>query len=198
MARQLEFPGGTVAHEEAGTGPLAVCVPDMGDLRSTYRFSTTLPAAPGYRVVSLDVRDYSVGAIARDIVALIEALGSGPAHVLGNSMSAGAAVVNAGRRPDLVRSLTLTAPFFRDVIPAWATVALFGPLLGGPWRSAIGIGICAQRFRRAFPPIMPMRRYGAIAISRKPAVSMRSGAWRSPRNALRRNVSPTSKLRFSS
>jgi pimeloyl-ACP methyl ester carboxylesterase len=147
MAQQLQLPGGTIAYDEAGTGPLVICVPGMGDLRSTYRFSTPLLAAAGYRVVSLDIRgmgdtsvswdDYSVGAIGDDIVALIEALGAGPAHVIGNSMAAGAAVVAAARRPSLVRSLTLTAPFVRDTMPAWAAAAIFGPLLGGPWRAAI-------------------------------------------------------------
>ena len=29
--------GGTVAYEIAGAGPLVVCVPGMGDLRSTWR-----------------------------------------------------------------------------------------------------------------------------------------------------------------
>jgi pimeloyl-ACP methyl ester carboxylesterase len=133
----------------------------MGDLRSTYRFSTPLLAAAGYRVVTLDVRgmgettvnwdDYSVGAIGSDIVALVEALGSGPAHLIGNSMAAGAAVVAAARRPELVRSLALTAPFVRDVMPAWAVAAIFGPLLGGPWRA----GLWDWYVRKAFPMRIP-------------------------------------------
>ncbi|MGD0474016.1 MAG: alpha/beta hydrolase [Candidatus Velthaea sp.] len=147
MTHQLKLPGGTIAYDDRGTGPLVICVPGMGDLRSTYRFSTPLFAGAGYRVVCLDVRgmgetsvswdDYSVGAIGGDIVNLVEALGAGPAHVVGNSMAAGAAVVAAARRPDLVRSVTLTAPFVRDIMPAWAAAAIFGPMLSGPWRAAL-------------------------------------------------------------
>jgi pimeloyl-ACP methyl ester carboxylesterase len=147
--------------DTGGNGPLVVCVPGMGDLRSTYRFSTPLLAAGGCRVVTLDVRgmgetsaawdDYSVGAIGGDIVDLVASLEAGPAHVLGNSMAAGAAVVAAARRPDLVRSLVLTAPFVRDVMPAWAAAAIFGPLLGGPWRA----GIWDWYVRRSFPTRIP-------------------------------------------
>jgi pimeloyl-ACP methyl ester carboxylesterase len=162
MTRRLELPGGSLAYDDTGTGPLVVCVPGMGDLRSTYRFSTPLLAAAGYRVVTLDVRgmgetsvswnDYSVGAIGGDIVDLIEFLACGPAHVVGNSMGAGVAVVAAARRPDLVRSLTLTGPFVRDVMPAWAAAALFGPLLGGPWRGRMWDWYVRKAFPTRVPP----------------------------------------------
>ncbi len=161
MAQQFKLPGGTIAYDDAGTGPLVICVPGMGDLRSTYRFSTPLLTAAGYRVICIDVRgmgetsvrwdDYSVGAIGGDIADLIEALNAGPAHVVGNSMAAGAAVVAAARRPHLVRSLTLTAPFVRDMLPAWAAAAIFGPLLGGPWRAATW----DWYMRKAFPTRVP-------------------------------------------
>lgn len=161
MAERLELPGGTLAYDDAGTGPLVVCVPGMGDLRSTYRFSTPLLRAAGYRVVSLDVRgmgettvswdDYSVGAIGSDVIALVESLGGAPAHLVGNSMAAGAAIVAAARRPELVRSLVLTGPFVRDVMPGWATAAIFGPLLSGPWRAAMW----DWYMRKAFPTRVP-------------------------------------------
>ena len=50
MAQHLELSGGTLAYDDTGTGPLVVCVPGMGDIRSTYRFSTPLLTAAGYRV----------------------------------------------------------------------------------------------------------------------------------------------------
>jgi hypothetical protein len=34
----LSVPGGNIAFDERGTGPLVLLVPGMGDLRSTYRF----------------------------------------------------------------------------------------------------------------------------------------------------------------
>jgi len=161
MTERLTLPGGTLAYDDMGTGPLVVCVPGMGDLRSTYRFSTPRLTAAGYRVVTLDVRgmgettvgwdDYAVGSIGNDIIALVEALSGGPAHLVGNSMAAGAAVVAAARRPELVRSLALTAPFVRDVMPAWAAKAIFGAVLSGPWRAALW----DWHVRKAFPTRVP-------------------------------------------
>lgn len=162
MAQQLQFSGGTIAYDDSGTGPLVVCVPGMGDLRSTYRFSTPLLVAAGYRVICLDVRgmgktsvtwdDYSVGGIGSDIIDLIQALAAGPAHVVGNSMAAGAAIVTAASRPELVRSLTLTGPFVRDMMPTWAMAAILGSLLGGPWRAAIWNWYMRQAFPTRVPP----------------------------------------------
>ncbi|HEY1427936.1 MAG TPA: alpha/beta fold hydrolase [Candidatus Tumulicola sp.] len=114
MTRHLKVAGGSLAHDDTGTGPLVICMPGMGDVRATYRFSTPLLVAAGFRVVTLDVRgmgetsvkwdDYSVAGLGDDIVKLIEAVDAGPAHVVGNSMAAGAAIVAAANRPDLVRS----------------------------------------------------------------------------------------------
>jgi pimeloyl-ACP methyl ester carboxylesterase len=186
MTQYLALPGGTLAYDDMGTGPLVVCVPGMGDLRSTYRFLTPLLTAAGYRVVTLDVRgmgettvswdDYSVGAIGNDIIALVEVLSGGPAHLVGNSMAAGAAVVAAARRPELVRSLALTAPFVRDVMPAWAAAAIFGPLLSGPWRAAMW----DWYVRKAFPTRVPHdARDEALRRNRNLAEPGRFAAFRS-------------------
>jgi len=147
MTGFAEVPGGKIAFEEVGTGPLVIVVPGMGDLRSSYRFVAPRLAAAGYRVISMDLRghgetsvrwdDFSVGAVGRDILALITAAGGGPAHVVGNSMAAGAAVVAAALEPKRVRSLVLVDPFVRDMMPAWVSRALFGPLLLRPWGPAL-------------------------------------------------------------
>jgi pimeloyl-ACP methyl ester carboxylesterase len=50
-------------------------------------------------------RDYRVGALVDDIVALIDTIGA-PVHVVGHDWGAMIAWVTAGRRPDLVLSLT--------------------------------------------------------------------------------------------
>jgi len=157
----LDTPGGRLAYTDLGTGPLVIAVPGMGDLRSTYRFLAPKLVAAGYRVVSLDVRghgessvswdDYSVGAVASDILRLIGSLNAGPAHVIGNSMAAGAATIAAAREPRAIRSLTLVDPFVRDMMPPWIAAAIFGPLLAGPWRAALWRTI----FRRAFATRWP-------------------------------------------
>ena len=100
---------GSIAYESAGSGPLVVLVPGMGDLRSTYRFLAPALVEHGYRVVVTDLRGHgdsdatfgSYGDVdtAGDILALVDRLG-GPAIVVGNSMGAGAAVVAAAERPD--------------------------------------------------------------------------------------------------
>ncbi len=72
----------------------------------------------GYRTVAMDQRgyspgarpprrrDYTMGILAGDIVALIERLG-GPVHLVGHDLGAANSWVVAMRRPDLVRSLTV-------------------------------------------------------------------------------------------
>ena len=52
----LDVPGGRIAYDDTGEGPLIVCTPAMLDLRSELRFLTPLLAAAGFRVVTLDQR----------------------------------------------------------------------------------------------------------------------------------------------
>lgn len=161
MTQFLDVRGGLLAYSDEGTGPLIIAVPGMGDLRSSYRFLTPKLAAAGYRVVSLDVRghgessvawnDYSVGAIAGDILDLVRSLGAGPAHLIGNSMAAGSAVIAAAREPQAIRSVVLVDPFVRNVMAPWLTAAIFEPLLGGPWRAVAWRAF----FKRAFPTRLP-------------------------------------------
>jgi pimeloyl-ACP methyl ester carboxylesterase len=76
--------------------------------------------AAGYRVATMDLRGlgesstgwdfYGHTAIASDMIALIKRLG-GPASVIAQSYSPGAAIVAAAQTPDLVAGLVLIAPF---------------------------------------------------------------------------------------
>ena len=121
--RTLSRPGGRVAYDVAGDGPLLVLVPGMGDLRSTYRFLAPALRAAGYRVAATDLRghgdsdstfrSYGDADTAGDVLALIEELG-GPAVVVGNSMGAGAAAFAAAERPDVVSGVVLVGPFVRN------------------------------------------------------------------------------------
>src|SRR5664279_1404997 len=118
----IDRPGGTVAYEVAGDGPLIVCVPGMGELRSSYRFIAPVLVAAGYRVALTDLRghgessasfdDYGDESTAGDVTALIEKLG-GPAIIVGNSLAGGSAVLVAAARPELVAGLVLVGPFVR-------------------------------------------------------------------------------------
>lgn len=128
--RHLDRPGGTLAYDVQGRGPLVVASPGMGDLRRTYRFLTAALVAAGYRVATVDLRghggsstgwpDHGEAAVAQDLIALAEHLIDTPGErvaLVGNSYSGGAAVVAAARRPDLVAALVLSGAFVRDVPP---------------------------------------------------------------------------------
>lgn len=114
---------GRIAYEVDGHGPLVLLVPGMGDLRSTYRFLAPALVAAGYRAASVDLRGhgdsdttftpYGDEQTSSDLIALIEELG-GPAVIIGNSMSAGSAVIAAAQRPELVNGLVLVGPFVRN------------------------------------------------------------------------------------
>ena len=146
----LQRPEGVLAYDDAGTGPLVVAIPGMGDLRTTYDELRTALLAAGYRVVTTDLRGhgdsgagfttYGDEATADDVVALVEHLGAGPAVLVGNSMGASAVAVVAGDRPDLVRALVLLSPFLRNAggsaLKQAASRVLLRVLLAAPWGAA--------------------------------------------------------------
>ncbi|MCG6958125.1 MAG: alpha/beta hydrolase, partial [Gemmatimonadetes bacterium] len=83
--RYLSRPGGRIAYDVRGDGPLVACVPGMGELRSSYRFLTPALTAAGYRVATMDLRGhgdsdvtfdaYDDVAAGSDVLALIGELG---------------------------------------------------------------------------------------------------------------------------
>lgn len=122
--RFLERPGGRIAYDVQGDGPAVLCVPGMGELRSSYRFLAPALADAGYRVVTMDLRghgesdtsfsSYDDVAAGSDVMALLEELDA-HAVVIGNSMGAGAAAWAAAEAPDRVAGLVLIGPFVRQV-----------------------------------------------------------------------------------
>lgn len=144
-AKMLDRPGGRIAYDIRGDGPLLVCVPGMGELRSVYRFTVPALVAAGFRVATFDLRghgdsdatfsSYDDVAAGTDVIALIEHLG-GPAVVLGNSMGAGAGVWAAAERPDLVAGLALIGPFVRNARINPLMQFAFRALMSGPWATA--------------------------------------------------------------
>lgn len=114
---------GRIAYTVQGEGPLVICLPGMGELRSVYRFTTPALVDAGYRVAVPDLRghgdsddgfrQYDDAALASDALALVDHLG-GPALLVGNSMGSSAAILAAAAEPAKVSGLALTAPFVRD------------------------------------------------------------------------------------
>jgi pimeloyl-ACP methyl ester carboxylesterase len=188
----LDRPGGRLAYERTGDpdGPLVLCSPGMGDLRSTYGRLAAALAADGAQVVTTDLRghgessagwpDYSVAAVAGDLLALNEHLG-GHAVVAGNSYSGSAAVVAAAREPDAFAGLVLVGAFVRDHPPGLAArlqIALVRLPVLGPrlwtsmaWPSFFGPdkpADLAERKAELSRSLAERGRYAAVAAMMKP------------------------------
>jgi pimeloyl-ACP methyl ester carboxylesterase len=116
------FAAEIIGYEVVGHGPLVVFSPGMADSRSTYRFLAPLIANAGYRVASVDLRghgdsstgwgSYSRTDTAGDLIEVIRKLG-GPAVIVGQSFSGGAATIAAATNPDLVSGIVEIDPFTR-------------------------------------------------------------------------------------
>ena len=52
MTEFLDVPGGRIAYEVTGSGPLVVLSHGIGDRRQAYRFLAPVLAQAGYRVAS--------------------------------------------------------------------------------------------------------------------------------------------------
>jgi pimeloyl-ACP methyl ester carboxylesterase len=141
----LQRPEGRLAYDVAGEGALVVCLPAMGELRSSYRHLTPLLVEAGFRVATLDLRGhgdsdatftaYDDVALASDTLTLVDELG-GAAYLIGNSMGAGAAVIAAADRPTAVLGLVLVGPFVRNPPGGALATMLFRLALVKPWGPA--------------------------------------------------------------
>ena len=113
-------------------------------------FRTVAPDQRGYspRARPTRRRDYRVGLLMGDIVALIDALGR-PVHLVGHDWGAMIAWVTAGRRPDLVSSLTaFSVPhpgafmngFFnsKQILHSWYFAFFQLPILPEKWMTRPG------------------------------------------------------------
>lgn len=140
----LELPGGTLGFDDTGgDGRLIVAAPGMGDTRQVYRHLIPEIVARGLRIATMDLRgiggssvgwtDFSDAAIGGDMLTLVKYLDSGPAVLVGNSLTAASAVIAAVEAPDSVAGLVLIGPFARNVPQPWWQSALFHAMLSPPW-----------------------------------------------------------------
>ncbi|HUI27396.1 MAG TPA: alpha/beta fold hydrolase [Candidatus Kryptonia bacterium] len=128
-------PGVSLEVPAAGTGDPLLLLPGFGtDVASFARQTPVLiehfrvlgvnPRGVGLSDAPADAR-YDVAVMATDAAALLDQ----PAHVIGASLGAAAAIELALQRPDRVRSLTLITPFIEAnprllrVVDAWCRVA---------------------------------------------------------------------------
>ncbi len=180
--RRLARPGGHIAFDVVGAGPVVVCAPGMGDLRSVYTDLASDLAAAGFKVATMDLRghggsdttfsSYGDAETAGDLLALVDLLG-GPAVVVGNSMSAAAAVLAAVREPAAVAGLVLIGPFVRQVPISLATRLALRVGLVRPWGPRVWAAYYAKTLN---PGRKPAGLDAHVAALR--AAQARPGAWR--------------------
>lgn len=142
----LSRPNGRIAYDVTGSGPLVVCVPGMGELRSSFRALVPALVGRAYRVATMDLRGHGESdtgfdsfddtAAASDVIALIEHLGADSATVAGSSMGAAAGALAAADRPDLITDLVFMGPFLRSASDNPVMKAAMRLLLARPWGRA--------------------------------------------------------------
>jgi pimeloyl-ACP methyl ester carboxylesterase len=145
-AQYLTTDGGKLAYEIAGSGPLVLCAPAMGDLRNAYAPLSAQLVSAGYTVVIIDPRGhgdsstdflhYGDEASADDFVTLVETLKKGPAILIGASFSAASATIAAARRPGLIKGVVLLGPFLRLPMGVFGIYFMKG-LIAKPWGPSV-------------------------------------------------------------
>lgn len=138
----LDRPGGRIAYDLRGKGPLVVCLPGMGDLRQSYRFLAPRLAAAGVRVATMDLRGlgessatwpaYGQRAMGEDALALIEHLG-GPAVIVGHSFTPDSALHAAVAAPERVVGTVLLGPWARRPEMGAFMAFLVRRVVRSPW-----------------------------------------------------------------
>ena len=168
---------GRIAVEVVGSGPLIVCIPGIGDLRSSFRHLLPGLVSAGYRVATIDLRghgDSDVGfsrydgaAVAADTLAVIEWLGEDSAIVLGNSFGADAAVQAAALAPETITTIILVGPAVRDSQGTFGR-ALLGAMLARPWGPWLWRGYFARLTPTGGPSDLSDHQAAAAAALARP------------------------------
>lgn len=169
MTHHLSIDDNTLAYDLVGEGPLIVLAHGMGDDRHSYRSMVPGLVAAGYRVANVDIRGcgessvdwdgYSRTEIGGDLVALVRHLG-GPAVIIGQSISGGAATVAAATAPELIRGVIELAPFTRK-----QSYSVGGLLRQKPYRA----GLTQLTKVMLFGSVPAWTKYLDLAIPAKPA-----------------------------
>jgi pimeloyl-ACP methyl ester carboxylesterase len=157
----LRLTDGTIAFDDQGQGPLVLCMPAGGDLRSEYRFLTPQLLAAGYRVVTMDMRGqgetsaqwpaYTDAALGSDMLALIRHVGAEAAFIIGASKATGAALQAALQEPSLVRGLVLIGPSVAAPRSAVLVKLVTGFLLFPLW----GLAMVSSYYSKMYPKARP-------------------------------------------
>lgn len=161
QTQYFKRPEGTLAYTDyGGTDEMVLMLPGMGALRSEYRFLAPMLRDAGYHAVTMDLRgqgdssvhwpSYDVPSVGGDILALIEHLNAGSAHVIATSFSPAPAIWAAVERPEAIRSLVLIGGFFRDPKLSPFMQAAYWLMMHNPWR--------VQTWRMFYRTLYPTRK----------------------------------------
>jgi pimeloyl-ACP methyl ester carboxylesterase len=124
----IQANGLDISYLEAGQGPLVLCLHGFPDTAWSFRPLLAVLAASGYRAVAPFMRgyaptslapdgDYRSTTLARDALALIEALGEKRAHLVGHDWGAATSYIAATQQPERVRSVvTAAVPHLRHFL----------------------------------------------------------------------------------
>jgi pimeloyl-ACP methyl ester carboxylesterase len=162
QTKMFERPGETLAYSDyGGDGQLVLMLPGLGALRSEYRYLAPRLSDAGYRAVTLDLRGhgessvpwsaYDVPSVGGDVVALIQHLNGGVAHLIGTSFGGAAVVWAAAERPDYTSSVALINPFARAEKINPIMNGLFWLMMHNPWRARLW----ASYYRSLYPTHKP-------------------------------------------
>ena len=157
----MSGPGG-LATVDAGSGPLVVLLHGQPGTSADWtgvvpllaeRFRVLAPDRPGYGLTGGRATDFAGNATA--VAALLEAVGAGPAVVVGHSWAGGAAIHLAASAPDRVAGLVLAASVGPDPPSALDRALALPPI--GELAAAVAVGgpaqvLLAPAVRRRLPP----------------------------------------------
>jgi pimeloyl-ACP methyl ester carboxylesterase len=118
--KHIEVNGQPLAYLELGEGPLVVCLHGFPDSAYSYELLLPVLAAAGYRAVAPFLRgyypsglavdnDYSIPAVAGDLLGLITALGEERASVIGHDWGGFTAYTAANIAPQCIDKLVVMA-----------------------------------------------------------------------------------------
>ena len=116
----LEFSALASGLKENEGGPLVICLHGFPDNARSFRFQLPALAKAGYRVIAPTLRgyepssqpddkDYSFGALARDVIAWLDDLNEDKVHLIGHDWGAGITYVAGALAPERFHSLTTIA-----------------------------------------------------------------------------------------